>query len=484
MTIQLFNNPSRRQVLGGMAVGGMALAAPSVFSKTIDVDTEVVVIGAGGAGIGASAALRLHGIDHIVVEASDRVGGRALTAQNDLHFNGKPVPFDIGCAWIHEAEYNNAIVGWARGLDFDLHWQDVDRMNVLYYGAERQDTLRDRAEKIGEEISQRLKDGYCDQPGGDVAANTPIDAGYRPFWNQPLDAAEDFSGPMDEGIAYNKASSRELCHEAGYAENYLVPRGYGTLVEAISNRVFSAKTLRKNARVTRIDREGGVVKVSLQDGGGTTGTIRARHVIVTTAIGALKRGTIKIDSLPDRHREAINSLEMGLLTKIPMIVKGIKPGDQDIQPYQNVLVMDPNRGTNTYAGKDVYFLAWPFDVDMMVGFIGGDLAWDLAKSNDGNAATFALAEERLRNVYGSKVTVDQHLVTPWGNAEGFWGAYSAATPGHFQARLDLTQPVDDQIFFAGEATAPDGMFATLGGAYSAGFIAARKIWDIKKARAG
>lgn len=474
---------SRRQVLGGIAATGALLAAPAVWSKTSDVDTEVVIIGAGGAGIGAAAALRLHGIEHLVVEASSRVGGRALTDQSSLTSKGRPVPFDIGCAWIHEAEYNNAILGWARGLDFDLKWHDVDRMHALYYGNQRQDGNRDLAAKLKEEFSKQIQDKYCDQPGGDVASSIATENTFRPTGNAAFDAAATFTGPMDAAVSYNRASSREQCHEADYAENYLVPRGYGTLVQAIAGRVFSERNLRKDARVTRIDREGGVVKVVLEDGKGTTGTIRARRVIITTSIGVLKRGGLKIDSLPVGYWDAIHAMDMGLLTKIPMIVKGIDPGDQRIQAYQNVLVMDPNRGPNTYAAKDVYFLAWPFDADLMVGFVGGDLAWDLARQKDGNAATFALAKERLQNVFGSKVAVEQHLVTPWGNYPDVWGAYSAATPGHYQARLDLMKPVDDQIYFAGEAMAPDGMFATLGGAYSSGFITARKIWDSLKAQA-
>ena len=66
-------------------------------------DVDVVVIGAGLAGLGAATALRAAGRGALVLEAADRIGGRAWTAY-PAELGG--VWFDMGAVWLHSAERN------------------------------------------------------------------------------------------------------------------------------------------------------------------------------------------------------------------------------------------------------------------------------------------------------------------------------------------------------------------------------------------
>src|SRR5262249_55241851 len=57
---------------------------------------RVIVVGAGWAGLTAANALRNAGVEHVVLEGRDRIGGRAYTVDLD------GVPVDLGCSWIHD----------------------------------------------------------------------------------------------------------------------------------------------------------------------------------------------------------------------------------------------------------------------------------------------------------------------------------------------------------------------------------------------
>lgn len=98
---------SRRGVVAGL---GLGLAAPAIARAARPVDTDVVVIGAGAAGLAAARSLRRAGRRVIVLEARTRIGGRAFTDRTALG-----APFDRGAHWLHSAE-DNPFLAEARRL--------------------------------------------------------------------------------------------------------------------------------------------------------------------------------------------------------------------------------------------------------------------------------------------------------------------------------------------------------------------------------
>lgn len=428
---------SRRGVLAGVAV----LAARPSFA--LPANPDVVIIGAGAAGIGAARKLAQLGWSCVVVEADSRIGGRAYTDETTF-----PIPFDIGCAWIHAAD-RNPFYDFAKQNGFSIHYHDLD-LTRLYYGRKLADANGLKREHRAEEdihhrVSQIAK--RRDVPCTQAVAR----------WTQPFEAAATYMGPEDMGVDFSGLSTVDYAQSADLNPNYLVKEGFGALVAKVGAGI--PVKLSTPARVIRYG-QGGGVRVETD-----AGTIAARAVIVTVSTGVLAANAIRFDPpLPEWKETAINEVPMGLLAKIPLLMPGDRLG---VKPYENVLVEYPGL-------QDIYFLAWPFDSDLMVGFVGGEFGWQLSAAGEDAAIDFA--KERLAQTFGSDAPkrVTKALFTKWAGNPLTRGAYAAALPGHFVEREALGRPLAERVFFAGEALAGP-LIQTCGGAYLSGEATAKRL---------
>jgi monoamine oxidase len=127
-----------------------------------------------------------------------------------------------------------------------------------------------------------------------------------------------------------------------------------------------------------------------------------------------------------------------------------------------------------HAHHDLYFLAFPFDLDLMVGFVGGDFAWEIEAA--GRAAAVEFVTDRLADCFGSdaRKAVTYGTMTNWSAERHVRGGYAAARPGKAHARDVLTQPVGNRIWFAGEALA-GGLKQTAAGARLSGEAVAGEV---------
>ncbi|MBL6852342.1 MAG: FAD-dependent oxidoreductase [Alphaproteobacteria bacterium] len=447
---------TRRGMLVGMAALTAASAAPLRRSSHYD----VVVIGAGSAGIGASRTLQALGRSCLVIEAANRVGGRAFTDSTTF-----PMPFDIGCAWIH-AGMTNPYYAFALERGYHIKKHDVDTLHELFYSGEWKGEAAVKAVADSEETIIKIAQDDA-RHGRDV----PL-ASIMPSCEPPMAAAATFMGPMDSAVDFSQESTFDLRDEesADYDPNYLVREGFGALVVDVAKGI--SVSLSTAATAIRSERSGVAIETN-------KGTIRAKKVIVTASTGVLQKDAIRFEPrLPVETDEAIHSLPMGLLTKIPLLIPGVSHDSHEINPGENVMnLVPPKPGSPPCQEADgnFYYLAWPWDSDLMVGFVGGSYAWELAGRPDAEVIDVTVAN--LAQIYGNDIKrkVTKSLVTPWGRNPLTHGAYAAAVPGHSPARDTIRLPVQDRIWFAGEAAAQDGLFATCGGAYLSGTAQARAV---------
>lgn len=404
-------------------------------------DVDVVIVGAGAAGLAAAKTLRDAGRSFVVLEAMGRIGGRALTTDSDFG-----VPFDIGCAWLHAAD-RNPFFPEAQAAGWTLFQHDMG-LDHLWFG-DRPATAEEMARtKQAESV---LSDCISAHQGPDDRLSSLIADCHC------LRANSTFCGPMDMGADDDEISIKDFKAAADLDPNYFTREGFGALIHHWGADV----PVTLNCPVREVRWGGTGVEVDC-----AKGTVRARAVIVTCSTGVLAFEEIRFSpALPEPHQEAIFDLPMGLLTKIPVQISGTRMG---LAPFDDLLI-------ERRARHDLFFLCFPFDLDLMVGFVGGDFAWEMEAAGPEAAVDFAA--DRLVDLFGSDLRghIGHGIMTRWSAERWVRGAYAAARPGRSGARAALAEPVANRIWFAGEAVAPNGLTQTAAGARLSGAAVARAI---------
>ena len=436
---------SRRDFLRTVGVSSAALMVPPPLIASAEPD--VVIVGAGAAGVAAARALMDLGYTVRIVEAADRVGGRAFTEQETFGF-----PFDHGASWLSSANANPHR-RFARRYGFDLN-DFTDATDTLFVGdREAEDGEYQQYWQAYNLINDHI--GFAYEAGNDVAASSVVPE--VPF----AGTTQTWIGPMDLGVDFRDMSTVDYWSGADVAPTYHVAQGYGALVA----RLAEGLPVQLETPVSGIEWGGSGVRVR-----SSKGTLKARACIVTASTGVLDAERIRFDpALPDWKRDAIHDLPMGLLAKVALEFTDTGFG----LPENSWLTY---KVPEEVPAEACFFSCWPSGTDLMVGFVGGEFGWELSRAGREDAIDFALGELRTR--FGSEV--DRHFVkgtfTEWAENPLTMGAYSAARPGRASAREDIVPPVADRVFFAGEACA-GAYVATCGGAHMSGQVAAEQVAD-------
>src|SRR6266851_3043133 len=411
----------------------------SSLPSTID----VAIIGAGAAGLGAAHALKNSGLSAIVLEARDRVGGRAhtiLAAPNIL--------FDLGCGWLHSAD-QNSFVQIAEQLDFEVDktrppWREqaVHKAFPPPLRAEflaALDAFYDRAEEAAREARKT---------GRDAAANLCLEPGNR--WNPMIDAISTYIN----GVELDRVSLSDMDAYEDTNINWRIRRGYGALMEAYS----ASCPLALNCSVTLIDHSEKHVRVET-----SRGTLIAGKVIITVPTNLIADETIRFHPALPAKVDAARGLPLGLADKVMLALD-----EPEALPKEGNL-----RGATMRTAMGTYHLR-PFGQACVEGYFGGSFARQLEEAGDGALAAQAIDEiaALLGNDFRRKLK--PLAQSRWAHDPFARGSYSHALPGHAGARAVLAAPVDDRLFFAGEATSPN-FFSTAHGARDSGERAAAEV---------
>jgi monoamine oxidase len=441
-------SPSRRDFVSGVAGISLLPLLPRFArgqGNALPSNPDVAIVGAGSAGLSAARALAAAGKSVVVIEAMNRIGGRAFT---DSEAFG--VPFDWGCAWIHSAD-RNPYLPLAREWGFHLAEHD-DSVDRVYYGSRR----------FTDKEVTRVKQIRLDIISGNARAARERDgavSSIRPIRTPEEQVTATFMGPMDMAVDLDELAIRDYNDQAELEPNYLVREGFGSVVKRLGEGV----PVSLDTPVKRI-RHGGSGVVLETD----KGDVSARACIITVSTGVLRSGMIGFDPvLPDWKQAAIADIPMAMLAKIPLLIDGERFG---LKPFEDILCEQP-------SNQDIYFLAFPFDFNLMIGFVGGGFGWEMSAAGRDIAVDFATGA--LKRVFGNDA--GKHVLrgdmSRWANNPWVRGAYSAARPGRTAARRELARPVANRLFFAGEALA--GEFAqTCGGAALSGQATAREVLKV------
>ncbi|MCS3444851.1 MULTISPECIES: flavin monoamine oxidase family protein [Bradyrhizobium] len=402
---------------------------------------DVAIIGAGAAGLGAANALKDSGLSTIVLEARDRLGGRAHTIQA-----APDVVFDVGCGWLHSAD-RNSFVGIARQLNFELN-KDLPPWRERAYGEAFPQAARDDFTHALDEFYDRIEQAA--QQGRDSPASLYLEPGNR--WNPMIDAISTYVN----GSELDQVSILDVDAYEDTDINWRVRRGYGALVAAYGAQVPVAL----NCEVRLIDHSGKRIRIET-----SRGTVEADKVIVTVPTNLIADQAIRFSpALPDKL-DAARGLPLGLADKVTLAL-----AEPEALPKEGNL-----RGATMRTEMGTYHIR-PFGQPCIEGFFGGRFARQLENAGDGAIAAHSIDEivSFLGSDFRSKLKPLSE--SRWAHDPFARGSYSHALPGHADKRAVLAAPVDGRLFFAGEATSPE-FFSTAHGARDSGERAAKEVVD-------
>lgn len=421
-------------------------------------EVDVAIVGAGAAGLAAAAALRAAGKRTLILETAARPGGRARTSR-PAALGGAWL--DEGAAWLHMAERNPLVpMAAARGIPLAQAFRNASLMVVDGSPA----TPVQHAEyEAASEAWEKIVMGRPKAPDTDLAT------AIGPFRQQNPWAAttEAWNASLIQAVDAPRLSLADYRLNQLDGQNLMAGEGFGQLL--LDLLLPDAGPIRLGCPVTRIGWGGTGVTIETQ-----RGQVRAGSVIVTVSTGVLQAGGIVFEpALPARTAEAIAGLPMGLLSKIVLRAAGAAR-------------LGMAETTHLFRRRDsldapfLSMIAWPRGADHVIGFVGGDAAWGVARDP---AAAFDLFRSEWRAMLGAaadRIFRPEGFTTDWGTDPHHLGAYSYARPGAAGARAQLSEPVGDgTLLFAGEACRTDGTAGTVGGAVldgqrAAGMVLGRK----------
>ena len=285
------NRIERRQFLK-TSLSGLALAAlPSIsFAQS---NPDVVVIGAGSAGLAATAELMRRGIPVLCIEGMNRIGGRCYT---DMSTFG--VPADHGAHWLHGHKQNEIAIFGKKHKDKFKIYKEPDR-SVVYDGGKK--VNENKLWKIYKKIEKFRTANSSDEPFMDLLPENIKK-------NDWFDTAHKASMARDFGEFSSYDDSNNFYDPGWDSGNALCREGYGTLLAYYRKDI----PVKLNTIVNEIKWGGKGVQVVTNKG-----TINAKACIVTVSAGVLKAEKIKFTPvLPLRNQEALESVSMTVSNRV------------------------------------------------------------------------------------------------------------------------------------------------------------------------
>jgi monoamine oxidase len=428
---------------------------------------DVIVIGAGAAGLACALELSRAGRTALVLEARDRIGGRIWTRSEP----GLPLPIELGAEFVHGApestfglmrRYGVAAVD-TQGPHWTCRRGRLALRGDLFrqvHAAVRRNRARLRGRDLSfQEFISRIR-----------PAQLPRDARAL-----ALALVEGFDAADPARVSARSIVEEWVGGEALDAPQFRPLGGYGALLAPMAAALEQGgTTLQMNSVVREVRwQKGGVEVEGVRLG--ESFRVRARRAIVTLPLGVLQLapgtpGAVRFDPALAGKEKALRQLASGPVLKVvlrfaePFWERAARCGCRDAAFFHV-----PDEAFPTF------WTALPVRVPMLVAWAGGPKAARLAGTGRDEVVKAAISS--LRSAFGAGLARRSRLESAslhdWQQDPFARGAYSYVAAGGGAARRALAKPLLGTLFFAGEATDHRGEAGTVAGALQSGRAAAR-----------
>jgi monoamine oxidase len=415
---------------------------------------DILIVGAGAAGLMAAYTLSKAGKKVVILEARDRLGGRIHTLHDELFFKHA----ELGAEFVHG--------------NLPITMQLLHEAGIEYMSGQGE---------MWQYRDGKLARNEWDIPGWndlmkklnglkkDVSMGKFLDQNFSGDQHTELRRlVTRFIGGYDSADPY-KASAFALRKEWQSEDDdaqYRIAGGYGALIEYLAaESKLNGAEFHLNAVVKQIGHSGNGGKATLNNGS----VYQAGKVIVALPLGVLQAGAVSFEPVADKYEKAFQQMGFGAIVKLLL---GFKKAfwENEERAQMSFVVSDEEIPT--------WWTQYPTHSTMLTGWLGGLPAERMKHLTDEEfihcairslAAIFNKKEEELRD---NLVT---WKVANWTTDPFTLGSYVYDTVESHKARKVLSQPIDDTIYFAGEFIYEGPAIGTVEAALTSGLEAAKRI---------
>jgi monoamine oxidase len=435
------------------------------MSRVVD-EYDVIVVGAGAAGMAAAAHLSRHGKSVCVLEARDRIGGRIFTVRPP----GSGVPLELGAEFIHgESPAVFELLRLAGDVAIDTA---QTRHRAPQPGRIKQ------SDDLFQAMKRRL--GTIPKPRVDLSFAEFLQRHRR----QLPPTLRSFATMLVEGFDAadpQRVSAIEILKEwsgnaAADAPTFRPQRGYGALLSALASHLDPAKAcVRLQSVVNEIRwRRGEVTAMFTRHG--EPGYVRAAQAVITLPLSVMQLSPLTPGSvlftptLPGK-RAPLSKLLMGPVVKLVMCFSKPFWAQIDDGKHRDVAFFHASG-----APFPTFWTTLPARSSVLCAWSGGPKAQRLVGRTTDEILRAALAS--VAEIFGKRPDYHKLLEAvywhDWQSDRFSSGAYSYAGVNCGLARRQLARPVADTLFFAGEAL-DEAESSSVGGALATGQRAAAQL---------
>ena len=411
---------------------------------------EVIIIGAGIAGISAAKTLDKNNISNIVIEANNQLGGRAKKAKESF---GNW--FDMGCSYLHEGDIN-PLTSIAESLKVPINYENGDIFSIekTVYLRRNKPFLSKKNHLLKRSHDKFLKNlNFYKNTVEDSSLSSCLNI-CDPYYPILFDYLTGLNG-----IEANHVSAVDFA-SVNDGKDFIIESGLANLIDKWAKGINSIL----NTPVTQINWEKDYIEIYTQ-----SKKYICKSVLLTVSNGILRNEDITfIPQLPNYKIQAIQNLPMGILNKIGVLFKKGTFKEKDIGWY--VALTDTNDNDKSQI---ISFEIRKRKKEHMIFFFGGEKGFDVENFPD---KYYKIITAFIKNQFGNLIenNIIEIIHTSWGKDPFTKGSYSFALPGHSSERELLKKSLEKKVYFAGEATIKS-YYGTCHGAYISGVNAANDI---------
>jgi monoamine oxidase len=437
---------------------------------------DVLVLGAGAAGLAAARTLARSGRSVAVIEARSRIGGRIFTRHVASPVFGTTIPVELGAEFVHGLPEES----WALIREAGLETYELGGSALWYTGGHLQAA---RTVHGATAVLEDMMSWLSQQPAGTDETFAQYLDHASVSEAQRRDAVryvEGFNAADHRVIGIAALAKQQQAEDRIAADRiFRLRAGYDSLPRFLLDAVVAAGgTLFLDRPVATVKWKSGAVTLTGIDAGGRQFKFFGHQAVIALPLGVLHAGSVRFAPDPQQVPAEAARMAMGAAVRVPMVFSSRFWCDESTIEKHREIAGELRELGFLFTDRGVPATWWtphPSEEPVLVGWAAGPSAAAYRPQAPIDRWLRTLAETFGQSIgYLQERLIGGHF-HDWSADQYARGAYSYAPSGALNASANIAEPVDQTLYFAGEHTNVSGHWGTVHGALQSGEAAAARI---------